>query len=109
MPEITEAHILECYEAYKTGRDCPYPLGMNPSSAKMTMTWLDCIFNDRRWNRSFGAMQCGIVLTRIEANFGREKAHQVAFSIERDIDLRSKTYGSPQNVHRQVIRRYLEE
>lgn len=91
MPEINEAHIRERYEAYITGGDCPYPLGMNPSSAKMTMKWLDRIFNDRRRNRSFGAMQCGIVLARIEANYGREKAHQVALSIEREIDLRSKT------------------
>ncbi len=109
MSDITEAHILECYEAYITGSDCPYPLGMNPSSAKMTMKWLDCIFNDRRWNRSFGAMQCDIVLARIEANYGGDKAQQVALSIERDIHLRSKTYGSPQNAHRQTISRYLAE
>ncbi|MDP3334912.1 MAG: hypothetical protein Q8Q40_10665 [Methylococcaceae bacterium] len=87
MP-ITEAHILECYKAYINGETCPYPEGMNATSAEMTMRWLACIFNDQRFNRSFSAMQCRVVLARIHADFGDRRASEVALSIQRDRDLR---------------------
>jgi hypothetical protein len=106
MP-ITEAHILECYEAYINGETCPYPQGMNATSAEMTMTWLACIFFDQRWNRSFGALQCRVVLARIQTDFGDRRASEVALSIQRDIDLRHENYGVPQYAHRQAIARYL--
>ena len=106
MP-ITEEHILECYEAYIRGDACPYPQGMNATSAEMTMTWLAFIFNDQRWNRGFNAMQCRVVLARIQADFGDRRVTEVALSIQRDIDLRHNNYGSPQHPHRQAIARYL--
>lgn len=106
MP-ITEEHILECYEAYIRGEACPYPKGMNAMSARMTMRWLNCIFNDQRWNRGFGALQCSVVLERIHANFGGRRASEVALSIQRDIDLRYTNYGARQDKHRQAIAGYL--
>jgi hypothetical protein len=36
MAEITKAHMMECYNAFKQGKDCPYPEEMNPTSAQMT-------------------------------------------------------------------------
>lgn len=109
MTEITKAHILECYEAYKKGNICPYPQEMNATSAEMTMKWLAAICKDKRWNRSFNAMQCGVVLAKIKADFGERRVHEVALSIKRDIDLRSATYGSPLNAHRQAIKIYFIE
>ncbi|MBS3953190.1 MAG: hypothetical protein KGZ88_09600 [Methylomicrobium sp.] len=106
MP-ITEEHILECYEAYIKGHACPYPQGMNATSAEMTMTWLAHIFNDQRWNRAFNEMQCRVVLARIQADFGDRRASEVALSIQRDIELRHENYGVPQYAHRQAIARYL--
>jgi len=108
MP-ITKVHILECYKAHKNGEPCPYPEGMDPRSAEMTMKWLTAICEDRRWNFGFGALQCSVVLAEIMADFGANRAHEVALSIERDIDLRAQKTGRPQNAHRQVIKTYLSE
>jgi len=108
MP-ITEEHILECYDAHIRGATCPYPHGMNATSAEMTMRWLACIFHDQRCNRSFSAMQCRVVLARIFADFGDRRATQVALSIQRDLDLRYERYGVHQNKHREAIAGYLPD
>lgn len=105
---ITEPQILECYESYKSGKACPYPEGMNRRTAEMTMSWLDSIWHDRRWTFSFNAMQCGAVLAKIKVDFGADRARDVALAIERDLDHRTKTFGSPQKVHRQAIKPYLQ-
>jgi hypothetical protein len=80
MP-ITEEHILECYEAYIRGDACPYPQGMNATSAEMTMTWLACVFNDQRCNRGLNAMQCRVLLARIQADCIRGSYHITAINL----------------------------
>jgi len=108
MATITKAHMLECYNAFKQGKDCPYPEGMNPTSAQMTMSWLNVIWNDRRWDRSFSSMQAEVVLAQIKKDYGENKAHQVAQSIERDINLRHQKYGTPMKKHREAIEPFLK-
>jgi superfamily II helicase len=107
MATITKAHMLECYDAFKKGKDCPYPEGMNPTSAEMTMSWLNVIWNDKRWDRSFSSMQAEVVLAQITIDDGENKARQVAQSIERDINLRHQKYGTPMKKHRRAIELFL--
>lgn len=107
MTEITKAHILECYGAFKAGKTCPYPEGMTPGSAKDTMNWLKAIWNDKQWTRSFNAIHAKVILTQIKADYGEDKARQVAHSIERDINLQHQKYGRVMKKHRSEIEIFL--
>ena len=108
MAKITKAHMLECYNAFKHGKDCPYPEEMNPTSAQMTMSWLKNIWNDRRWDLSFSCMQAEVVLAQITIDDGENKARQVAQSIERDINLRHQNPKTPMKKHREAIEPFLK-
>jgi hypothetical protein len=81
MPQITESMILECYEAYKAGKRECFPKGMNESSAKMTMIWLDSILRTYKpYKRSGSYMQHEVILKKIKQNYGSEKARRAALA-----------------------------
>jgi hypothetical protein len=79
MSKITEEMILECYEAFRAGNLNHEPKGMNGTSAKMNMRWLDSILNTRKsYNRS--CMQYSVILERIRQDYGSQRAKEAAFS-----------------------------
>jgi hypothetical protein len=81
MPPITEKMILECYEAYKVGRRECFPEGMNKSSARMTMYWLDSMLRTYKPDKRSGSyMQHEVVLERIKQDYGSEKARRAALT-----------------------------
>ncbi|EIC29208.1 hypothetical protein [Methylomicrobium album] len=76
---IIKAMILECYEAFKEGRLKHVPQDMKPTSAKMTMNWLESILNTREpYNRSGSLLQYKIILEKIEKEFGPQRAREAA-------------------------------
>jgi disulfide oxidoreductase YuzD len=107
MAEITKAHMMECYNAFKQGKECPYPKDMNRNTAKDTMRWLNAIWNDNRFIRSFSSMQAEVVLAQITIDYGENKARQVAQSIERDINLQRQEYERTMKKHWGAIELFL--
>jgi hypothetical protein len=79
--KITEQMILECYVAFiNKNREC-VPKGMDRTSAKMTMSWLDCMLNTRKsYNRSGSLMQYRVILERIRQDYGSQRAKEAALS-----------------------------
>jgi len=76
---ITEEMFSECYEAFREGNLTHVPKGMNPTSAKMTMGWLEAILNTgRSFNRSGSLMQYKVILEKIRQDYGSERAKKAA-------------------------------
>jgi len=76
---ITEEMILKCYEAFKVGNLNHVPIGMNATSAKMTMRWLDSILNTKKsYNRSGSLMQYNVILEKIRQDYGSPRAKEAA-------------------------------
>jgi hypothetical protein len=81
MSKITESMILECYEVYKAGRRECFPEGMNESSARMTMYWLDSMLRTYKPDKRNGSyMQHEVVLKKIKQDFDSEKARKAALT-----------------------------
>jgi hypothetical protein len=79
MNKITKKMILECYEAFKSGTLDKVPKGMNPSSAKMTMQWLNSILNTgQSYNRGASLLQYRVILEKIRQDYGIHKAAEAA-------------------------------
>jgi hypothetical protein len=79
MIKITEEMILECYEAFRAGNLNHVPKGMNGTSAKMNMFWLDSILNTRKsYNRSGSCMQYSVILEKIKQDYGSQRAKEAA-------------------------------
>ncbi|MDO9267867.1 MAG: hypothetical protein Q7T96_02010 [Methylobacter sp.] len=79
MSKITEEMILACYEAFRAGNLNHEPKGMNGTSAKMTMRWLDSILNTRKsYNRSGSCMQYRVILERIRQDYDSQRAKEAA-------------------------------
>jgi hypothetical protein len=76
---ITEEMILECYEAFRAGNLNYVPNGMNVTSAKITMSWLNSILNTyKSYNRSGSLMQYRVILEKIRQDYGNQKAKKAA-------------------------------
>ena len=79
MSKITEEMTLECYEAFRKGNLNHVPKGMNGTSAKMTMFWLDSILNTKKpYNRSASLMQYSVILEKIKQDYGSQRAKEAA-------------------------------
>ena len=78
---ITEKMILECYDAFEKGNRKFVPEGMNETSARMTMSWLNCMLNTRTcFNRGGSLMQYRVILERISLDYGSQRAKEAALS-----------------------------
>ena len=76
---ITEEMILKCYEAFEAGNLNYVPIGMNATSAKMAMRWLDSILNTKKsYNRSGSLMQYSVILEKIRQDYGSPRAKEAA-------------------------------
>jgi len=81
MSKITEEMITECYEAFRSGNKDYVPQGMNHTSAKMTMIWLDSLINTfKPYHRSGSLMQYGLILEKIKQDYGVDIAKKAAES-----------------------------
>lgn len=69
---VNEQMITECYNEYKKGNRKHIPEGMNATSAKMTMVWLDCLLTGNPMHVNGSVMQCKLVLEFIEKDYGEE-------------------------------------
>ena len=78
---ITEKMISECYDAFEGGNRKFVPEGMNETSARMTMSWLNCMLNTRTcFNRGGSLMQYRVILERISLDYGSQRAKEAALS-----------------------------
>ena len=78
---ITEKMISECYDAFEGGNRKFVPEGMNETSARMTMSWLNCMLNTRTcFNRGGSLMQYRVILERISLDHGSQRAKEAALS-----------------------------
>ena len=78
---ITEKMILECYDAFEKGNRKFVPEGMNETSARMTMSWLNCMLKTRTcFNRGGSLMQYRVILERISLDYGSQIAKEAALS-----------------------------
>ena len=78
---ITEKMILECYDAFRSENLEFVPEGMNETSAKMTMIWLNCMLKTRKcFNRSGSKMQYSVILERIRQDYDIKTAEEAALS-----------------------------
>lgn len=103
MSEITERMIVECYEAYKRNELSFVPEGMNISSAKMTMKWLDSLFTGKPYNRTGSAMQYGVVLSRIRDDYGDMQMMQARDILIQYCENALVQYGMRLKKHRKVL------
>jgi hypothetical protein len=73
--------ILECYKAYKADKRECFPKGMNESSARMTMYWLDSMLRTYKPDKRSGSyMQHEVVLRKIKQDYSSEKARRAALT-----------------------------
>lgn len=70
MGKITEEMINECYEAFRIGNKDHVPHGMNQTSAKITMIWLDSLINTLKPYYRSGSL----MLEKIRQDYGLERA-----------------------------------
>ena len=78
---ITEEMILGCYYAFIEGNREFVPEGMNETSARMTMSWLNCMLNTGAcFNRRGSLMQYRVILERISLDHGSQRAKEAALS-----------------------------
>lgn len=101
--KITETMILDCYDNFKKGKIDFVPAGMNPTSAKMTMEWLDSIINTgQSYNRTASLLQYELILNQIEKDYGKRKAMEAAKTL--------MTYCQQYNKksHIQILKKFLE-
>jgi hypothetical protein len=78
---ITEEMILGCYYAFIEGNREFVPEGMNETSARMTMSWLNCMLNTGAcFNRRGSLMQYRVILERITLDYGSQRAKEAALS-----------------------------
>ena len=103
MPIITELMLLECYEAFKNGDKNFIPEGMNDTSAKMTMTWLDSLFSGKPYHRDGSALQYKLILERIKNDYGREQLLKAKSVLMEHCEWSLKKHNKKRISHRKIL------
>ena len=99
----TEQMIKECYVEYKKGNRKHVPKGMNATSAKMTVAWLDCLFNGKPVHFNGSVMQCKLVLEYIKKDDGEELLSKAKSVLKEYCDTAKEKYNKPCNSLRRLL------
>ncbi|QFY44752.1 hypothetical protein F6R98_20720 [Candidatus Methylospira mobilis] len=82
--EIKKAISLAFYDEFKKGNMDYCPNGINKTSAKMTMNWLDHMLYpgkySKPWGRGCSLMQYSVILEKITQDHGSQRAKEAALS-----------------------------
>jgi hypothetical protein len=89
MAKITEEMIENCFDIYFTENqdiDLVVQIGMNKSSAKMTMCWLRCLFDGELYKRQVPVMQVKWVLNKLYQTQDSLRLNNALKSLEKYCD-----------------------
>ncbi len=83
MPSITKEMFEKAYEIYQTTSQDIAPLiemGMNETSAKMTIVWYSHILKGELYKRSASALQIEFILNKLFSDNDKKKLNLVLLS-----------------------------